>query len=51
MGTVSQKLTALFFDCVRSKIEAGQPAAAEAPATTEAAPTAPPADVPPAEAG
>ena len=27
MGTVSQKLTAVFFDCVRSKIEAGQPSA------------------------
>jgi carbon monoxide dehydrogenase subunit G len=27
MGPVSQKLTGVFFDCVRQKIEAGQPAA------------------------
>src|SRR5579859_3076967 len=36
MGTVSQKLTGAFFDCVRKKIEAGQPAAA---APTGTAPT------------
>ena len=30
MGTVSQKLTGVFFDCVRKKIEAGNPAAASA---------------------
>lgn len=28
MGTVSQKLTGVFFDCARKKIEAGSPAAA-----------------------
>jgi hypothetical protein len=28
MGTVSQRLTSVFFDCVRSKIEAGGPTAA-----------------------
>jgi carbon monoxide dehydrogenase subunit G len=30
MGTVSQKLTGVFFDCVRKKLEAGSPAAASA---------------------
>jgi len=41
MGTVSQKLTGAFFDCVRKKIEAGQPAAAApaAAAPTGSAPT------------
>ena len=43
MGTVSQKLTGAFFNCVRTKIEAGgagQPAAA-APAAGQMAATAP----------
>jgi len=30
MGTVSQKLTGVFFDCARKKIEAGNPAASAA---------------------
>jgi carbon monoxide dehydrogenase subunit G len=54
MGTVSQKLTGVFFDCVRSKIEAGQPgeAAAAAPGETAGAAPAPntPPEAPPAEA-
>jgi carbon monoxide dehydrogenase subunit G len=47
MGTVSQKLTGVFFDCVRSKIEAGTLAAA-APAEVPV-PAAPPAGIAPAD--
>jgi carbon monoxide dehydrogenase subunit G len=46
MGTVSQKLTGVFFDCVRGKIEAGQPAAAGAEPSGEAAGASPAPNTP-----
>jgi carbon monoxide dehydrogenase subunit G len=45
MGTVSQKLTGVFFECVRSKIEAGQQSQAAA-APGEAAGAAPAPNTP-----
>lgn len=49
MGTVSQKLTGVFFDCVRSKIEAAGLPAVPVPPSEATVAASPPADAPPAE--